>query len=248
MKLSSNDETNPYAPPVDIEPFLPSSQLGELLGEIEVVDLFAKKEPWKLLIFADVLRFEPHDDGSPVDVPRNGLSQKTTVHHSIFMRRSLEIKKTKTRKMQVFQFSAEGFRRLKEWIGLPTPEDLRVALKKRLGYVFPIGLMYLVFSLPRGAGVDAVPLNLLDFGLGASLVAVGVGAKWKPHRRFFLADGCWFLLLAFITTYRFIVAMNGWWLFFAILQLSLFASGVSAYRRFAILRAPVESPSQTTTS
>jgi hypothetical protein len=94
-----------------------------------------------------------------------------------------------------FRLSPEAFAGFRAWVGPPTPEDLKLGLKRRLSWVMPLGVLFVLTSLPIGN----LPLNPVSLGLGLALVVTGTLAKLWPHRIMFALDALWFSFLAFHT-------------------------------------------------
>ena len=226
---------NPYEPPrPDEAPITDLGEIGEPSAEMEVVDVLANKRQWTLRVFPQLLRFDASNEQNSVEVSRRDLPEKTTIHDSLLMRRCVEVK---TDKKRVFQLSRDDFAALLGWIGPPTHRDLVAALKKRFVWVLPIAVVFVLTAMPfsgdPAAGMDPIAFDPLWFGLGISLLAVGVVSRFVPHRIFFLVDSLWFLILVGAALYD--IAFTGAsWLWFAIvpLQISLVVGGVKQYRRF----------------
>lgn len=207
--------------------------MGDPLAEMDVVDNLASRQQWKLQVFPDVLRFDSSDGKAHVDVVRSATSEKTTIHDFLFMKRCLEVKADKKR---VFQFSPVDFATLMDWIGPPTERDLGAALKRRFAWILPVGILFVLSSLPLSgdpaAGIEPLPFDPISCGLSIGLIAVGVVSRFVAHRVLFLVDSLWFLILAGSTTYNIFAGSNWLWMIMVLLQISLVASGVKQYRRF----------------
>ena len=204
---------------------------------MEVVDVLRNKQQWRLLLFADLLRFDSSSEQPPIEIERSEAPEKTTIHDSLFMKRCLEVKADKKR---VFQFGPVDFATLMDWIGPPTQRDLVVALKRRFAWVLPVGILFVLISLPLSgdpdAGIEPLAFDPISCGLGIGLIAIGVLSRFIAHRVFFLVDSLWFLILAGNITYNIVFGSNWLWMIMVVLQLSLVASGVEQYRRFQPVR------------
>jgi hypothetical protein len=106
---------------------------------------------------------------------------------------------------------------------------LKVALKRRLGWVTPLGLLFVLAALPIGER-DWEPFSL---AMGLGLILTARFSKLWPHRVFFAIDALWFAGLAANSVW---LLSHEWsWLRagLLVLQLLLVRSGLREYRRFA---------------
>lgn len=210
---------------------------GEPLAEMDVVDILSNKQRWRLRLFADLLQFDSSTEQPPIEIVRSESPEKTTLHDSFFMKRCLEVKADKKR---VFQFTAVDFATLTDWIGPPTQRDLVVALKRRFAWVLPVGILFVLSSLPLSgdadAGIEPLAFDPIFCGLGIGLVTTGALSRFVAHRVFFLVDSLWFLILAGNITYDILAGASWLWMILVLLQITLVASGFMQYRRFQSVR------------
>ena len=209
------------------EPRVDPTDPDEPLARFPVTEAGKPAAGWTLEFFPDHFRLEPAD-GDPVEVDRAAVPERVQVHdRALFLSRVMSVKVG--RRSVLFQLSPEAFAALKAWVGPPTAADLQVSLKRRLGWVTPVGLLFVLTALPVVRG-DWDPFALA-FGLGLILTA-RLARLW-PHRVFFLVVSGWLLLLAANSA---LVLYFEWGWFRAVLlalQLMLAWGGWREYRRFA---------------
>ena len=199
----------------------------EPLARFAITEAGKPAARWALEFFPDHLRLEPAD-GDPVEVDRAAVPENVQVFdRMVFIPRVMGVKIG--RRSVPFQLSPEAFAALKAWIGPPTAADLQVSLKRRLGWVTPVGLLFVFLSLPV-AQLDWDPVTL---ALGLSLLLTGRLARLWPHRVFFLLVAAWMVALGANTAWT----LNQEWSWFRagllVLQFSLAVNTVREYRRFA---------------
>jgi len=201
----------------------------------EITETSPAATKWTLSLYLDYFRLETRDDG-PYEVDRADVPEKVqTFDQGLFLRRVVAVKLAK--KKLLFRLEPVVFAAVQAWIGPPTAEHLKVALKRRLGWVTPLGLLFVLAALPIGDR-DWEPVSL---ALGLGLILTARFAKLWPHRVFFAIDALWFAGLAANSVW--LLAHDGWsWLRagLLVLQVLLVRSGFREYRRFAPGRmAPV---------
>jgi len=101
---------------------------------------------------------------------------------------------------------------LSEWFGPPAGGHLGAALRHRLSWALPMGLVWLLSSWPiaadPAAGRPASPFDGFAMFLGAVLVLESVIARVVVRRELFLVDAAWFILVAGKTAYGFLTGAN----------------------------------------
>jgi len=206
-------------------------EADEPLARYPVTEANPAGTKWTLALYPDYFRVEARDDG-PYEVDRADVSERVqTFDQGLFLRRVLAVRLKKNKLL--FRLEPEAFAAVRAWIGPPTAEDLQVALKRRLGWVTPLGLLFVVAALPIGDR-DWEPVSL---ALGLGLILTARFAKLWPHRVFFAIDALWFAGLAANSVW---LLSHEWsWLRAGLLvvQLLLVRSGWREYRRFAPDRA-----------
>jgi hypothetical protein len=199
----------------------------EPLAWFDMHETAAPTKKWRILLYCDLFELEPAD-GRPYVIYRDEVPERVQKFESgLFLRNSIMVMIGK--KNTVFQLSPDAFSAVNAWIGPPGEEDLQWALKRRLKWVTPIGLLFVFGSLPIGhLEWDPVALSL---GLG--LILTARLAKLWPSRSFFLLDSLWFACLAANSIWL-LTEDWGWWrCFMLVLQLLCVRSGWREYRRFA---------------
>jgi hypothetical protein len=186
---------------------------------------------WTLRLFPEGLRGEGQDDGASIHVLRAKLPDVVQLYDGWLLKRTLVVKKPRRTTLQL---DPDGFRKLSRWIGGPTL--LRMALRRRLSWTIPIGILFVVTSVPLPgdveAGVEAVPFNPISAVLGTALIVQGVASRLWPRPVFFLLDALWFCGLAVDTVYRVTQGQSSYWLVFVVLQVGLAVGGLGLWRRF----------------
>ncbi len=198
---------------------------------LEATESGRKPRKWALLLFPDGFRGERQDDAASFHVLRTKLADLVQVVDGLLVKRTLVVKKPRRTTLQL---EPHPFRRLSRWIGEPTL--LRLAVKQRLSWTIPIGILFVLGSMPLPgdpeAGLDAVPFNPVSAVLGTVLIVQGLASRRWPRPILFLLDAFWFLGLAADTVYRVWQGQSTFWLLLVVLQLGLAASGLRLWRRF----------------
>jgi hypothetical protein len=124
------------------------------------------------------------------------------------------------------------------WVGPLTLEDLKGELRRRLRWTVPIGLLFVLGSIPLpgdpAAGVAGVPFDPVSLVLGLGLIALSVAARIVPHPFLLALDGLWFLLLAADTVWGVVRGGDSvWWLALAAFLVLAGLQPLAAYRRFS---------------
>jgi hypothetical protein len=214
QSTSSNNEAPVSTPEAAREPLA--------IFDVQEVS-FLGNRAGKLSLFADLLRVEVA--GQPAcEVLLAESRDKSELVTGLF--NSLVIKVPKKRS---FQLDREVARAIQGWLGPPTRADLKLALKRRLAYIIPIGLLLAVSALPFGD----LPFHPVIFIEGMVLVFIGLLSRLNPQRIYFLCDSIWFVTLAVTTTVTTVVDESWWWLIMVALQIALAISGIREYYRFA---------------
>ena len=209
----------------DIEPAAQEPQ-----HELAVAGLSKPAQPWTLRLFAQGLRLTPQSEGEPaIHLLRSELATHVDLVKFGVTRRTLVVKKPRKRH---FKLDPEAWARLTAWIGRDA--RLRIALRQRLGYGVPIGILVLISSLPvpgnAEAGIEGVAFNPVFAILGVALIAGAILARRRPHPALFLVDSAWFAAVAGTLVWRVIHGSSPLWLILVVMQLLLVWSGVSLFR------------------
>lgn len=211
-------------------PVEPEGGTPAMPREFVVAGISRPAQPWTLRLFPDGLRLAPQREGVP---PIHLLRAEVPTYAQLLdfgvTRRTLAVRKPVKR---AFKLDPPAWSALTEWVGRDT--RLRMALRQRLGYGVPLGLLVLATSIPLSgdpeAGIPAVPFDPLAATLGTLLVASALLARWRPHPVLFLVDSAWFAALAASIVVRVAFGDNPLWLILVVLQLLLVWSGLSLYR------------------
>ena len=211
------------------------------LSEFRIVERGSGSSVWKLRLWPDRLSFQ-HPTGSPqVDVPRSQTSKMLQVINGLFLSQMLSLKDEKTR---LFKLDPPAFKAVRDWMGPPTMTDLKLALKRMLGWTITIGILLIIISMPLPGdpetGLEPIEMNMMTAGLGTALILLGVVARIAPGRIFFLMEA---LLLAVVLAenIRWIIEGGGlFWLVAIVAPASLIYTCIQEYRRFATMKPEVE--------
>jgi hypothetical protein len=193
---------------------------------------------WTLRIFPAGVRLEPAEPGDePVHVLRQDALERLDLVDFGLARRILTVRKPKKR---TFKLDPAAWHDVREWLGYDA--RIRIALKRRTGFGIPMGLLFLLTSLPlpgdAQAGIVGIPASPLNAALGAALVASAILARRRPRPWLFLADSAWFAVLAASLVFAVAHGASRWWLLAALLQLQLVWSGIKLFREFSAARQP----------
>jgi len=202
---------------------------------------------WKLLLQGDSLCFEP-PQGTPQVILRAEVAEKINLmDRALFVRRLLI---AKLRKQVIFRLDPDTFDAITEWIGPPTEEDLKKALRKYLFGSLPLGVLFVITSIPlfgivsllwiHGVATDGkadaypVLLGLIDLALGILILVIGILNWLAPHRILFALNAIWFMAMAATTVINVIVAgRSWWWLLLVVVGAFAVIGSIKEYQRFA---------------
>jgi len=198
--------------------------------ELTVAGLSKPAQPWTLRLFAQGLRLTPRREGEPpIHIIRSELATHVDLVNFGVTRRTLVVKKPSKR---VFKLDPGAWADLLAWVGRDA--WLRIALRQRMGFGVPIGILVLLSSLPvpgnAEAGIEGVAFNPLFAILGVALIAGAMLARRRPHPALFLVDSAWFAVVAGTLVWRVIHGSSPLWLILVVMQLLLVWSGVSLFR------------------
>ena len=237
-KLSDKDEEAPTGDVTD-EKIAPKKADGVQMNEANTFLVSAqsgRKGIWKVTLEADALTLAAVEGGESIQILRADAEEKIVlVVHEWLSVRILEItiQKEKVR----FELERSQVALLKEWLGPPTIRGLKVALKKRLIWCLPVGILFVFTSIPfpanPEAGLEAVPFDAVSAFLGVSLIAVSILTRIWFRRILFLLDGVWLSLLALDVTVGIFRGDSLWWAISVIALILGAKGGFSEYQRFA---------------
>jgi hypothetical protein len=197
------------------------------LAEFRITEAGKPGQKWTLLVFADCLEFES-PDGDIREIAWDDRHERLQAHDWAFLMRRLLVAKL-GKKQLMFQLEPDAFDAVKAWIGPLTIEDLKVSLKRQVGWALPIGILFVITALPVGD----LSFEPVSFGLGLGLIFTALLAKVRPHRIFFALVSLWFCALA---ANSLVLLLDEWgWLRMVLLivQLLLAWRGIREYHRFA---------------
>ncbi|NIM52971.1 MAG: hypothetical protein GTO22_27665 [Gemmatimonadales bacterium] len=217
--------------------------MTEPTGSFQVRAVAGRKGVWTLSLPEDALKLEASDGSESHEVSRADAPERIDLLEPLIGQPLLRVKLPKT---AVFAFdtggppgsgeSAQRVEEVRQWLGPLTARHLSVALRRRLPWVFPIGAIFLLSSIPLpgdpAAGVEPLPFDSWAALLGAILIAIGFFERVAPRKELFLLDASWFLLAAGKIAID--IAGGDSWLWGILIVIMLFAavSGIREFQRF----------------
>ena len=235
-KLSDKDEEAPTGDVTD-EKIAPKKADGVQMNEANTFYVSAqsgRKGIWKVTLEADALTLAAVEGGESIQMLRAHVEVNQVLKEwfsSVFLIFKIEKKEV------VFPLEPSHAALFKKWLGPPTIRGLKVALKKRLKWCLPIGILFVFTSIPfpanPEAGLEAVPFDAVSAFLGASLIAITILARIWFRRILFLLDGVWLSLLALDATVGIFRGDSLWWAISVIALILGAKGGFSEYQRFA---------------
>jgi len=210
-----------------------------------IAEMSTKKRAYTLTLLADQVQFTDRETGQVEQIWRHQARERIEVHDSLVMRRTIV---AKIPKRVTFKLEPETFAALESWLGVRTRAGLEFELERRMRFMIPIGLLFILGALPL-AGVPAVgavgdSLDPRGLALGMGLLVLAGLAKWKPHRLLFLLDGLWFLALAADVAWDVSRGASPLWLVWVVVLLMVAIHPFSLYRRFTAAKGVQTGSSQ----
>jgi hypothetical protein len=206
---------------------------------LQAIELKGAKPAYVVTLTDHGLSLAPAGDGEPLDVPHAERGHRIVCERGLMIPPRFFWVETDKKKRRGFQLPDDAqLEALQKWIGPPTHEGLRAELKRAFYASLPIGIMFVVTSLPSSGdpakGIAAVPMDWLGLWLGGSLIVLAPTARRFPHRGFFVLNALWMLVLAGELVHRFLSGSSGaWWLLLLVFHYAVIASSLRAYRKFA---------------
>lgn len=201
----------------------------------EVTAKSGRKGTWNISLNARDLMLTAVDRDESFQILRVDAEEKIELRESSFTAPLLIVSIPK--KKVVLKLEHKQAELLKKWLGPPTIRGLKVALRQRLRWCLPIGIFFVIASIPLPAdpeaGIQAVPFDAVSAFLGSSLILLSILTRLWPRRILFLLDGVWFSLLALDVAVDIYQGDSPWWailIFFLILGAK---EGFRKYRHFA---------------
>lgn len=201
------------------------------LPEVTVAELGRPQNVWKLVFFPEGLRAEPQFEREAVHVMRGEVLKSLRLLETL---PAPALVLNKGRPRASLRLDEAAYRATIEWLGRDL--HLQLALRGRLGWTIPIGVIFLLSSLPipgnPAAGVSGAPFSPIPAVLGGMLILQGILSRVWPHRIYMALDALWFTALA-ADTVRLVMA-GGWsplWLILGAFQVMLAVTGLRQFRR-----------------
>jgi len=193
---------------------------------LELPSVSKKDGLWSMGLGPESLILSPCTGGDPLEIQRTEIDDRAAIIPMWGGQGVLQVKCPKT-KLKL-KLDASARQRLETWLGPPTEERLRTALRSRFAYCLPIAIVIVLTSLPMPAdplsGLPAVPFGYFGALLGMSLAGLWMLARYRPMKELFLLDVLWFVLLAVRFTWNVVDSMTSpfWLLFLPVLLFSAF--------------------------
>lgn len=135
-----------------------------------------------------------------------------------------------------FELGPKALAAYKEWRGPLTSADLVKELNSWFLWAIPIGLVYILGSLPFGgdseAGIEAAPLDIWGIALGVALIGLAILRKLWPTRTIFLLDAFWFVGLGANIVMDVVKGGSPFWLLLVLLMIWIVIGALKNYVRF----------------
>ena len=203
----------------------------------EVVAEVGRKGAWTVSLDAESLTIAAVNGDELFQITRAEAEEKAELRESRLTNPFLVVSIPK--KKVIFKLDQAQAAALKEWLGPPTMVGLKAALRRRLRWSVPIGILFVLASLPLPAnpemGLEAVPFDPVSGFFGVSLLALSILTRFWHGRILFLLDGVWFSLLAVNVASGIYRGDSPWWMTIVIVLFVGARSGFSEYKRFASL-------------
>ena len=207
------------------------------MGEVKSMELDVKfgqhKGRWEVRLEEQCLVLRSLQTGEIYEVNRFEARDKVEVAGLVGKKLFLKVKKPIK---AVFELQDEQAELLKEWLGPLTVKQLKAALKLRMGWSFPLGLIFTMFSLPikwQSASVFMeIRFGWTGLALGFLLIGLSVVMRFWPCREFFLVNSGWYLLGGLKILYHIIRGLSWWAGLFLLFCFIFVLDGIAQYRRF----------------
>jgi len=220
---------------------------------LELTGQAGRRGKWSVSLEAEALTFTALKGDESFGVRRADADEKIDLQEPWFSDPLLVV--TVAKKKVIFKLKRAQLAPLKKWFGPPTIRRLKAALKRRLAWNLPVGILFIITSLPLAAdpesGAEAVPFDAVSAGLGASLIAIGILARLWPRRILLLLDALWYLFLAADVAFGIFRGDSPLWTILIVILLVGAKVSFDEYRRFAnlsnqdeILRADQDAPEE----
>jgi hypothetical protein len=260
VKKDQEEEANPYASPRSmavtpkgVPPVreVPAAEVPSDLPTVLINEHGGRgkgPKPWRLVLGRDELWLVPSSPSSSSPSPEDhDASQKQSppavalTHLELTQHCDITIGNTVSwlslrrvgQRVTLFRLDSDSLEGLRTFIAPMRALHIERALKKRLRFSSPIGLFFVVSSLP----ILGFHFDILGLIFGAGLVALSGLASLRTHVSMFLVDAALWLALALLNL-RSVINGSLWSLIFVALSLFFALGGVRAflfYRRAGIV-------------
>jgi hypothetical protein len=191
------------------------------------------KTKWQLSLYADKMTLQSQEANTSLTIFRDDAANKIKMTRLFIIPPLLVIKDSKAKLN--FRTTSEQYDILSEWIGKEIL--LIMTLKQKLSYCIPIGILYILASLPMSgdpeSGLDPAPFSPISFGLGVILILISILTKIKPHPVLFLVDSMWFFILMCYTVTQIFGGASVYWWIAVIIQAIIIVAGIMHYKNFS---------------
>lgn len=201
-----------------------------VLQELEATEASKDAPAWTIALADHELRGRSEAKRASFTITRDSLLAKLSIVDGFFAPRCVSVRNPKV----VLRLQPDAFRALKDWVGQQLL--LRGVLKQRLGWALPIGILFLIGSLPVEAdvaeGIEAMPFDVFSAVLGGLLLVQGAASQKWPHHVFLVLDSAWFAALMVSSILDIVNGADMLWGLAIAMQLWLIYSGLRDWNLF----------------
>ncbi|MHC4069420.1 MAG: hypothetical protein ACYSR8_07555 [Planctomycetota bacterium] len=206
-------------------------------GEAESMELEVRfgrhKGRWEVRLEEQCLVLRSLRTGEVYEINRFEARDKVEVAGLFGKKFFLKVKKPIK---AVFKLPREQGALLKEWVGPLTLKSLKSALKLRMGWSLPLGLIFVMLSAPIKWPPDSVFMELrfgwTGLALGLLLIVLSVVMRLWPCREFFLVNSGWYFLGGIKILYHITQGLSWWSGLFLLFCFIFVLDGIAQYQRF----------------
>jgi len=143
---------------------------------------------WRVSLEHDAMALREIDGSGSFDLPRSEAPETTWIQRHMG-RAVLHVVIPKRLSLET---STDFLAAFEKWRGPLVARDLKAALKRRLSWTLPIGVLYMLLALPT----RELPFDAIGFLLGSIALVLWLLRLVWVSRGLFLFDMIWFLALA----------------------------------------------------
>ncbi len=213
-------------PPPESPPEVPAA--SRALPTFEITDLSNAQKKWQLAVHEGHLALSETPGAQPYILLREGFPKQ--FNYSERLRALSVVQPFKV----TLKLTPEATTAVTQWFGAAFLA--RTHLRRRYSFVLPWAAVWILLSLPlpgdASAGLEGKAFDLMNFGLGTTLVAAWACAKWRPHPILFLVDSLWFSFVTVQLTLNVLGGRSKLWLFLVVFLGGMAVTGLLHFLRF----------------